>query len=304
MHCVMPIKRLLLMVLFGVSIVGCGRTEKRTDAKDVEESLLEKDYINTYFPSEVKPAASKECFSGAYYRKIASSHDSWVGIEGKVVLPEIEFDSSRVNPEKPAQFMDNPSVYVGGNSAGQETDLGLTWEVIIDENGNVTDDRRAFRPFLRRTAFNPTGQKAIYENAPAVDSFYWYPGDTVTISLRLIEDRKLLFEVDGSRKTFRKNFQCDGYRYDVPAEYKRVNAIDQVGNEGKDVSPTRTVVKASTWLYTSLYRNFQDEILSVPMHQGRYTDMRCPNETYFDISCSGEDMKIGAETIVINGVGI
>lgn len=32
--------------------------------------------------------------------------------------------------------------------------------------------------------------------------------------------------------------------------------------------------------------------------------MRCPDETYFDISCSGEDMEIGAETIVINGDGI
>src|SRR5690606_9916341 len=174
----------------------------------------------TFFKGEVRPEPSKACFSGAYYRKVVSSKDIWLGLDGKVVLPEIVFDPDRINPAKPAQFLDNPSIYLGGNMNGQETDIGLTWEVIRDANGNVSADRKAFRPFLRRTGYAATGQQAAYENAPAESQYYWYPGDEVEISIQVLENKKIRFVVAGEGKRFERDFDCDGYNLGSFGEFK------------------------------------------------------------------------------------
>lgn len=79
---------------------------------------------------------------------MVSSKHCWLGIGGKVTLPTITFDPLRTNSAKPGQYLDNPSVYLGGSMGGQETDIGLTWEVIRDANGNVSADRKVFRPFF------------------------------------------------------------------------------------------------------------------------------------------------------------
>jgi hypothetical protein len=260
------------------------------------------DPINTFFKDEVKPALTKPCFSGAYYRKMVSSRDYWLGIGGKVTLPTITFDPLRANPEKPGQYLDNPSVYLGGSMGGQETDIGLTWEVIKDANNNVSADRRAFRPFMRRTSYLG-GQTATYENAPAISDYYWYPGDQVTLSVQVLEDKKIKFIVEGEGKRFEQDFNADGYKPGVLGEFKRVNAIDQVNNEGKPVQSTKTKVENSQWTETYLFRSFEGAVVKVPAHSGRLTDMRCPSFTYFSISASDVALKNGAETINISGAG-
>lgn len=95
----------------------------------------------------------RPCFQGAYYRKAVSSKDVWLGIGGTVVLPEIIFDENRKNPAKPGQYLDNPSVYLGGNMGGQETDIGLTWEV-VKENGVVSPGKKSFSPIY--AAYQPS----------------------------------------------------------------------------------------------------------------------------------------------------
>ena len=287
----------LMLVLLSISLAYCAK-----ETKTVATEQIVIDPVNTFFSNEIKPNQTKPCFNGAYYRKLVSSSDVWLGIGGKVTLPSITFDPQRVNPLKPNQFLDNPSVYMGGNMSGQETDLGLTWEVIRDANGNVTADRRAFRPILRRTSFS-SGQLATYENAPAQAQYYWYPGDEVEISVQIISDKKLRFIVEGEGKRFERDFDVDGYRAGLRGEFKRVNAIDQVSNEGKPVQLTKTKVEKSVWSNTYLYRSYQNKVIQVPAHSGRLTDMRCPSSTNFKITATDADLKIGAENINIYGEG-
>jgi len=277
-------------------LVSCGKDTKGPIAEVIT------DPINTFFKGEVKPAQTSPCFKGAYYRKMVSSRDYWLGIGGQVILPTITFDPSRTNPAKSGQYLDNPSVYLGGSMGGQETDIGLTWEVIRDANGNVSADRKAFRPFLRRTSV-AGGQAALYENAPATSDYYWYPGEEVTMSVQVLENKKIKFIVEGAGKRFEKDFDADGYSTSGVGEFKRVNAIDQVANEGKPVQATNTKVENAVWSETYLFRNYKNEVIKVPAHSGRLTDMRCPSTTNFSIIASAEDLKKGAEKINISGAG-
>lgn len=264
-------------------------------------SLKKRKSFGTFFKDEVKPQESLPCFKGAFYRKIVSSKDKWTGISGRVILPQIEFDSSRKRPEKPEQFMDNPSVYMGGNVNGQETDIGLTWEVIREADGGVSAERKAFRPFFRRVGFKSTGQEAKWITAPAKNEYYWYPGEEIYISLQIIADGKLRFTIEGAGKRFESEFEADGYVLGALGEFKRVNAIDQVRNEGKPARATKTTVRNAVWKETNLYRNHRNKIVKVPMHRGRYTDMRCPNEENVLIKAGKKEMKRGGETITLRG---
>lgn len=286
-----------LGAFFSLSLFTC-----KKEISPKQEIVEIVDPINTFFNGEVKPASSLSCFQGAYYRKVVSSKDYWLGISGKVVLPTITFDMDRRNPAKPQQYLDNPSVYLGGNMGGQETDIGLTWEVIKDAQGNVTADRRSFRPFLRRTS-HVSGQAAVYENAPAESAYYWYPGEEVTMSVQLVTNGKLKFIVEGAGKRFERDFDCAGFNQNSLGDFKRVNAIDQVANEGKPVQPTKTRVENAIWKETNLYRKWSQNVVSVPVHSKRFTDMRCPNVNNFQIVASESDLKIGAESISINGSG-
>lgn len=265
------------------------------NAPDTTTDALQ-NQINTRFFNEIAPESTLPCFQGAYYRKAVSSVDNWLGIEGKVILPVLLYDSTRINPSKPGQFLDNASVYLGGTSDGQETDIGMTWEIIKDEAGNVSRDRKAFRPFLRRSS-HKSGQQAEYRNAPAESRYYWYPGDTILLSLQLIDKGRILFTVTGNGKSYQETFDVAGYQYTIKACYKRVNAIDQVANEGKPAQPTTAKALGAKWLYVNLFRNYKSEPLSVPMHSGRFTNMRCPDVNNFIVStlsdsASGESVDI------------
>lgn len=290
--------RYFILLLLTFTTVFCTKKESATKASPVVTNPA-----YTYFPNEVMPASSKNCFNGAYYRKVVSSTDAWGGISGFVTLPTISFDPSRINPAKPSQFLDNPSVYLGGNMNGQETDIGLTWEVIKDAQGNVTADRRAFRPFLRRTGHAGSGQQAAYENAPAEAGYYWYPGEEVFMSVKIISNGLLRLTIEGAGKKFEKDFECNGYVFSGKGEFKRVNAIDQVANEGKPVQFTRTKITGAAWKSSSLYRINGTTLSETPFHEGRSTDMRCPSTNYFSISATQQDKAVGAEKIDIKGDG-
>jgi hypothetical protein len=290
-------KFFLITVFLSLILFSCKRRQTKPEGPVNNSDPA----FSNFFSGEVKPDPFSVCFNGAYYRKVVSSKDIWLGISGKVVLPIIIFDPLRSNPAKPGQYLDNPSVYLGGNMSGQETDIGLTWEVIKDKNGNISADRRAFRPFLRRSAIPSQG--ALYQNAPADSLYYWYPGDEVTMSVQIIIDKQIKFIVEGVGKRFETDFNCDGYGPNIPGQFKRVNAIDQVNNEGKPVQPTNTQVENANWRETNLFRTYQGKVVSVPVNAQRYIDMRCPDPKYFRIVASEQDQKRGAESINISGSG-
>jgi len=300
MQLIGAMKHLLLILFFGI-LSACG---KESSDKDITIIDKEEPENSDFLPGEIKPIASIDCFAGAYYRKAVSSKDKWRGISAKVVLPQIFYDPDRLNPVQPGQYLDNFSVYLGGNAGGQETDIGLTWEVIRDAQGNVTADRRAFRPFWRTADID--GYPGIsWANAEAKDDYYFYPGDTLIMSIKLIADKTVQFDVIGlgpiAHKHFSVPIECRGFTSQTNGEYKRVNAIDQVANEGKPVQATKAKTEGTEWLETNLFRLEGSEIIAVPMHSGRFTDMRCPSASYIKITATDEDKKIGAEKVNIYG---
>ncbi|TDO97012.1 hypothetical protein [Flavobacterium sp. 245] len=269
------------VILSSIAYISCS-SENSEPVQPVKKKTLE-EQIQTGFIDEVLPAATSPCFQGAFYRKAMSSQDYWLGIKGTFVVPTLIDDPNRVNPAKPAQYLDNASIYLGGTSDGQETDIGLTWEVIKDDNGVVSPDRKAFRPFLRRTAYK-SEEAALYKNAPAEKRYYWYPGETVTMSVQVINPKKILFIVDGAGKHYEEEFDAAGYQPSFKAVFKRVNAIDQVANEGKPVQATKAKVIGAKWNKVVLFRKVEGKIYEVPMNTKRYTDMRCPSAANFSVA--------------------
>lgn len=278
-------------------LVSCTSSKKTSIPTVIDVGVEQK---VDFFANEIKPIKQLPCFQGAYYRKAVSSQDNWLGIKGEVILPQLNFDKDRMNPNKPKQYLDVSSIYLGGNMDGQETDIGLAWEIIKDEKGVVSEERLAFRPFLRRTG-HKSGQQSVYINGPAIKDFYWYPGDKVFMSVEVIEDGLLRFIVEGNGKKYDTTFECAGYTLNGKGDFKRVNAIDQVGNEGKAAQATKTAVNNAKWNYTTLIRLQDGKKVDVPMHNGRFTSMICPDAKFFKVEQSEKDTQIGAEVISIFG---
>lgn len=278
-----------------IAYMSCSSDSYEPVQPVTKKSLEEQ--IKTGFIDEVLPATTSPCFQGAFYRKAMSSQDYWLGIKGEFIVPTLINDPDRVNPAKPAQYLDNASVYLGGTSDGQETDIGLTWEVIKDDNGVVSTDRKAFRPFLRRTAYK-SEEAALYKNAPAEKRYYWYPGETVTMSVQVISAKKIRFIVDGAGKHYEEDFDVAGYQPGIKAVFKRVNAIDQVSNEGKPVQATKAKVTGGKWNKVVLFRKVDGVIYEAPMSTKRFTDMRCPAPANFTVTKLATD---DSESIDIMG---
>lgn len=241
----------------------------------------------TDLSKEVAPLTSAPCFPGAFYRKAVSSFDSWTGIGGLVKLGTPKVDESRIGPN--GQPLDNFSVYMGGNAGGKfEVDAGLTWEFTVDENGKRSERRNAFRPFWRTKTWN---------SAPAKKEFYFYPGETVQIAVLVAGVGRLrLIVTDGKSKTFQTDFEAEGFVAGAPRQFKRVNAIDQVGNEGKPAQPTKAEITGAEWLQTVLIRGEGAAAQQLPMISARMTDMRCSADnlvlTTTNAAAGGEKIDI------------
>lgn len=247
--------------------------------------------INKNASGEIVPAVSIPCFAGAYYRKAVSSFDVWTGIGGLVKLGTPTVDENRLGAET-KQPLDNFSVYMGGNAGGKtEVDAGLTWEFTLDANGKKSERRNAFRPFWRTKTWNA---------APNEKQYYFYPGETVQMAVVVAGANKLrLIISDGKSKAFQTDFDAEGFAPNVPRQFKRVNAIDQVANEGKPVKPTAAQVTGAEWLNTILLRGEGAGARQIPMDKTRFTDMRCASEKHIVVTTT--DAAKGAEKIDIFG---
>ncbi len=240
---------------------------------------------------EALPPASIPCFAGSYYRKAVTSYDAWTGIAGFAKLGVPKVDETRLDPET-KQPLDNFSVYLGGNAGGSfEVDAGLTWEFTLDETGKKSERRNAYRPFWRTKTWNA---------APAQKEYYFYPGETVQMALIISGPKKLRLVIsNGKEKTFQTEFDAEGFAPNVIRQFKRVNAIDQVHNEGKPVQPTNAQVTGAEWNQTILLRGAGTETRQIPMDKTRFTDMRCTDEKF--VVATPVDAAKGAEKIDIFG---
>lgn len=261
---------------------------KAGDSVSVDEIKIVKNAAG-----EIVPAASMPCFAGAYYRKAATSFDTWTGIAGIVKLPAPKTDENRLS-EKDKSPLDNFSVYLGGRAGEKEIDAGLTWSHAADENGKQSARRTVWRPFWRNETWN---------NAPAEKQFNWSPGDTVQIAVMITGPKKMRLIVADAvpqpKKMFQVDFDAAGFAPNVVRQFKRVNAIDQFGNEGKSVQPTRAEVVGAEWLQTILLRGEGASAKQIPMDKTRFTDMRCPGEA--NVVVTAIDQTKGAEKVDIFG---
>ncbi len=240
---------------------------------------------------EAPPAASIPCFPGAFYRKAVTSFDTWTGIAGFVKLGTPKVDEDRLDAQT-KQPLDNFSVYMGGNAGGNyEVDAGVSWEFTTDEKGVKSERRNAFRPFWRTKTWSA---------APSQKEYYFYPGETIQMAIFIVAPKKLRLVVsNGKDKTFQMDFDAEGFAPNVSRQFKRVNAIDQVRNEGKPVQPTKAQITGAEWTQTFLLRGAGADAKQIPMDKTRFTDMRCSDEKHIVVTTI--DAAKGAEKIDIFG---
>jgi len=282
--------------------------------------------------NEASKPYTPTCFQGAIYRKVVSNRDYWLGIEATITLPEFIPDPERVDASRFSYYLDNASIYMGGN-AYYESDVGLGWSIghISAASPIVSSSGVAFRPFWRYIT-NTEGctNNNCYRNSNVNDyEFYYFPGDTIQMSvfsptpgymqLRI----ELLTETTnpdyaqkradyGLTGDFNHLFVSDVFPSagmgEMKAEFKRVNAIDQVSNEGKPTLNTNAQVNDAIWQEVYLYRRIDDLLYKVPFTENRSASMTCPlgsnvNGDFsdaFDISYEGVNKDLGGEVVTLN----
>lgn len=281
---------------------------------------------------EASDPATPSCFPGAVYRKVVSSKDYWLGIEAVVTIPEFIPDELRYDENRMSYYLDNASLYMGGN-ATYESDIGLTWSIghVSATNKSISKQGIAFRPFWRYITAMETGKKAnIYKNANVNDyEYYYFPGDKIRISVfspkeNYLQMRIELLELTTHEKylnardkynletNFNRIFTTDPFPSEGMgknrSEFKRVNAIDQVGNEAKPTINTNAIVDKSIWHEVYLYRKIGGTLYKVPMTENRSAGMTCPlgsnvNGDFsnaFKITYTGVDKNLGGEVVTIS----
>lgn len=280
---------------------------------------------------EISAPAAPSCFLGAWYRKVFSSKDSWLGIEGTITLGEFLPDSKRFGSDNRVDYLrdlDSPSIYMGGQSIS-ESDAGLGYMSGYQYPGqdieiNYGTPKIAYRPFWRyiySTVLDVEGN--VERNSinswnvtdPNDFDFYYFPGDKISMAvyspkenylqlrIELLEETKIEkyvkirqgFNLKSKPRVFLSPlFYSEGHGLE-PAEFKRVNSIDQYGNEGFVVKQTDAKVTKAIWHDTYLYRKIEDEIVKVEFSNERISPMACPNQESFKI----KKLNNGGEEITI-----
>lgn len=284
--------------------------------------------------NEVEKPTNAQCFLGAWYHKVFSSKDKWLGIEGIITLPEVKINRKDIN----GKSLDNPSIYMGGLSK-YESDVGLSYSKVILKDGNISKNSEVFRPFWRYITDLDTDEGSYdFENgrfynvsnltpnsktsncyahySPKFSEYYYLPGDKIKLVvtypkknhmqlvIEVIEISKNKNSIKKRRdnnwkdpETFKSPLFTSPENIDSIKEFKRVNAIDQVSNEGKPTINTKTVIKNAIWESVYLYRKTDGEVFKVPLVESRAQVMNCPTIDGFELSKINED---GGSTITIN----
>jgi hypothetical protein len=291
-----------------------------------------------------QPTSTPSCFPGAWYRKVVSTKDQWLGIEGTIQLPTYEFDENRYDA-KNNRYLDNPSIYMGGN-AGYESDVGLSLSVGCTDQSNCnynTINGKFFRPFWRYISDDTTQGKFdgysisctgsnCFANADFTKTEYYYlPGDVLRMSVFVVEPNYMRLKIEviqastlpeaiairqkiNQPKTFvSPKFKSNGQGV-VYSEFKRVNAIDQVNNENKPTVLTGTKILNAIWFESYLYRKINGEVYKVPFTERRASYMACPisgsgsssypHDAYTIDYPEGVSKALGGELISIHPKGI
>jgi hypothetical protein len=309
------------------------------DSRSVDTTQFEQ--VKVYdgmIENEVEKPAPQRCFGGAWYHKVLSSKDAWLGIEGVITLGEFTPDKDRFDLDGRGRYMDNPSVYMGGK-ADFESDAGLGFNTgYLDSDTSKPLDvykspKVAWRPFWRyiySDALDHEGNvlrrnfNSWNISDPKNLQYYYLPGDKIRMSVfspikdymqlrievlevttipKYVAQRKAYHLKDDRPSDFHSPiFHSRGQGASTQAEFKRVNSIDQYGNEGKVAQITHAKVSEALWHEVYLYRKINGELVKVPFTSKRRTTMTCPNPDAFTVNDEGLDETLGAERVQIHPI--
>jgi len=298
-----------------------------SDVRKFERAIV---YHGEIVNEKQKPESQK-CFLGAWYRKVYSSKDKWLGIEGTITLGEFIPDEDRFgydNRISYKRYLDSPSIYMGGFSISEsDAGLGLMSGYTSPDDQytlNYGSPKIAYRPFWRYIYSEVIDNQGNVDRKtvnswnvsdPSQFDFYYFPGDTIKMSVfspikDYLQLRIELIEATSIKKyvNIRKGFKLkkpnrifysplfysEGH-HTQDAMFKRVNSIDQYGNEGFVEKATNASVTKAVWHHVFLYREIDGDIVKVPFDQRRQVSMACPNEQSFKIkklNGSGEEISI------------
>ena len=303
------------------------------DSRSVDVSMF--DNVEVYhgdINGEIFPKDKQGCFAGAWYRKVMSSKDHWLGIEGLIQLGEFIPDEARFNLDGFGRYMDNPSVYMGGNSL-KESDAGLGMNIsYLDDDFSkeltMSSPKICFRPFWRyiyneaEDTFGNVRRREVNSwniSEPKSVMYYYFPGDILRMKIYSPMPNYLQLRIEVVKPTtnpkyvqirekyhlkdnrpsdfYSPIFHSEGHGL-LKADFKRVNSIDQYGNEGFVAKPTNAEVSEATWFETFLYRKVDHKIVKVPFNTERQVSLICPNEKA--IKVTPVDPSMGAEKIQIH----
>jgi hypothetical protein len=283
-------------------------------------------------PNESLKPSLPNCFAGAVYRKVVSSKDFWIGIEATITLPEFFVDQDRYDDEKANYYLDNASIYMGGH-AYFESDVGIAWMIGHEDeySSRLSRSGIAYRPFWRYiTTQEVCTNNNCYRNASVSNyELYYFPGDKLRISVYSPKPGYMQMRIEVLETTTHPDYINKRDEYGLPedfnrifvtpifpsagmgelkAEFKRVNAIDQVANEGKPTINTNASVVNAIWHEVYLYRKIDDILYKVPMTNDRSVGMICPlgqnvNGDFsnaFIIDYEGVDVLKGGEIVTLN----
>ncbi len=288
--------------------------------------------------------ASPAVFGGAWYHKVVSSKDKWVGIEVTVTLPEVKLSryngsaDTSLNVDPNVKSLDNPSVYLGGHALS-ESDVGLSFSraLVNVSSSTLSTGCIAFRPFWRyitdtdqdlggydahggEYAVSANGNNCIANYHWRYTEYYYLPGDKLRIIVYVPEENKMQLQIEVIEKStlpesvkMREEygwkdpadflspvFTSPGHGTGIDAEFKRVNAIDQSGNEGGTAILTDTLVSNVIWHETYLYRVIDGTLYRVPMSEERRGTTSAPESQYFTVTFDGVDSSLGGEVVTIH----
>jgi hypothetical protein len=207
--------------------------------------------------------------------------------------------------------VENSSLYIGGLAGEQEIDAGVLWEVIRLPDGKVSPVPLAYRPFWRNTE---------WKNSEAKPAYYYFPGDMIRMRCAVVGPSQLQLEIAVEKRgpnaapalaalgfspdaiatadtptTLTVQFEAKGFGEGLPQQFKRVNGLDQSGNEGQAVKPTAARVEVARWERVVLLRGEE----RFPFTPERFTDMRCPDPQHVQAAPIAGDPT--AEEVALRG---
>lgn len=277
----------------------------------------------------------QKCFLGAWYRKVVSPKDYWMGIEGEIELGEFIADKERYNLDGSFRNMDNPNVYMGG-CADFESDCGIGYNTTYPDGDlsyemKSSGPRLGYRPFWRyiykvkEISKNTTEVKNVnsWNNTdPKQLCYYYFPGDIIRMKVYSPLPNYLQLRIELVKPTTIEKYvkirQSYNLENNLPSnfysplfhsegqgikicEFKRVNSIDQFGNEGFIAKATKARISTATWYNCYLYKEKEGKIYKYPFVESLRMDLQCPNSTAmtveeFNKELGGEKISIHPET--------